>query len=254
MVLSLTNHQGNTNPKPQWDITSNLLGCLLPKGEETANAGKDREKRLASCPVGGHVNWCSHYGKQYEDSSRNFYRELPYETVTLEKTLESPLDRKEIKPVNPKGHATLNIHWRDWCWSWNSNTLATWCEESTHWKRPWCQDRLKAGGERGNRGWDGWLASTQWTWVWANSRRQRSLACYSPWVHKELDMTERLNNSNNHMIQKSHYACVLILDIRNQYPKEMKVTKGNERSTLKRYLYSHIHCNIIYNSQGMETT
>ena len=114
------------------------------------------------------------------------------------------------------------IHWRDWCWSWNSNTLATWCKESTHWKRPWCQDRLKAGGERGNRGWDGWLASTQWTWVWANSRRQRSLACYSPWVHKELDMTERLNNSNNHMIQKSHYACVLILDIRNQYPKEMK--------------------------------
>ena len=54
--------------------------------------------------------------------------------------------------------------------NWNSNTLATWCEELTHWKRPWCWERLKAGGEGDNRGWDGWMASlTQWTWVWVNS-------------------------------------------------------------------------------------
>ena len=58
----------------------------------------------------------------------------------------------------------------NWCWSWNSNTLATWCEELTHWKRPWCWERLKAGGEGDDRGWDGWMASpTQWTWVWVNS-------------------------------------------------------------------------------------
>ena len=64
----------------------------------------------------------------------------------------------------------LNIHWKDWCWSWNSNTLATWCEELTHWKRPWCWERLKAGGEGDDRGWDAWMASpTQWTWVWVNS-------------------------------------------------------------------------------------
>ena len=50
--------------------------------------------------------------------------------------------------------------------SWNSNTLATWCEELTHWKRPWCWERLKVGGEGDDRGWDGWMASpTQWTWV-----------------------------------------------------------------------------------------
>ena len=50
------------------------------------------------------------------------------------------------------------------CWSWNSNTLATWCEERTHWKRPWCWERLKVGGEGDDRGWDGWMASlTQWT-------------------------------------------------------------------------------------------
>ena len=47
-----------------------------------------------------------------------------------------------------------NIHWKDWCWSWNSNTLATWCEELTHWKRLWCWERLRAGGEGDNRGWD----------------------------------------------------------------------------------------------------
>ena len=54
----------------------------------------------------------------------------------------------------------LNIHWKDWCWSWNSNTLASWCEELTHWKRLWCWERLKAGGEGDDRGWDGWMAST----------------------------------------------------------------------------------------------
>ena len=50
------------------------------------------------------------------------------------------------------------------------HTLATWYEELTHWKRPWCWERLKAGGEGDDRGWDGWMASlTQWTWVWVNS-------------------------------------------------------------------------------------
>ena len=66
--------------------------------------------------------------------------------------------------------SVLSVHWKDWCWSWNSNTLATWCKELTHLKRPWCWERLKAGGEGDDRGWDGWMASpTQWTWVWVNS-------------------------------------------------------------------------------------
>ena len=61
-----------------------------------------------------------------------------------------------------------------WCWSWNSNTSATWCEELTHLKGPWCWERLKAGGKGDNRGWDGWMASlTQWTWVWVDSRSWR---------------------------------------------------------------------------------
>ena len=67
--------------------------------------------------------------------------------------------------------SVLNIHWRYWCWIWNSNTLATWCEVLTYWKRPWCWDRLKVGGKGDDRGWDGWMASpAQWTWVWVNSR------------------------------------------------------------------------------------
>ena len=83
-----------------------------------------------------------------------------------------PLDSKEIKPVNPKENQHWVFHWKDWCWSWISNTLATWCEELTHWKKPWCWETLKARGEGANGEWDGWMASsTQWTWVWANSWR-----------------------------------------------------------------------------------
>ena len=66
----------------------------------------------------------------------------------------------------------LNVRWKDWCWSWSSNTSATWCKEPTHRKIPRCWERLKAEGEGDNRGWDGWMASlTEWTWVWANYGR-----------------------------------------------------------------------------------
>ena len=74
-------------------------------------------------------------------------------------------------PTSPSyRRLVLSVHWKDWCWSWNSNTSATWCEELPHLKRPWCWERLKAGGEGDDRGWDGWMASlTQWRWVWMNS-------------------------------------------------------------------------------------
>jgi len=86
--------------------------------------------------------------------------------MVLEKTLESPLD-----PASPSiRRSVLGAHWKDWCWSWNSTTLATWCEELTHLKIPWCWEGLRAGGEGDDRGWDGWMASpTRWTWVWVNS-------------------------------------------------------------------------------------
>ena len=89
--------------------------------------------------------------------------------MVLEKTLESPLDCKEIQPVHSKG--ALGVLWKEWCWSWNSSTLATSCEELTHRKRLGCWEGLGAGGEGDDRGRDGWMASpTRWMWVWVNSR------------------------------------------------------------------------------------
>ena len=92
-------------------------------------------------------------------------------TVVLEKTLESPLDCKEICPVHPKGYQSWIFTGRT---DAEAETPLLWppdkWEELTHLKRPWCWERLKAG-EGDDRGWDGWMASpTQWTWVWVNSR------------------------------------------------------------------------------------
>ena len=70
---------------------------------------------------------------------------------------------KEISPGFSLEGLMLNLKLR---------TLATWCEELTRLKRPWCWEKLKAKGEKGGRGWDGWIASpTQWRWTSANSRR-----------------------------------------------------------------------------------
>jgi len=70
-----------------------------------------------------------------------------WESLGLQGRPTSPSERRSV----------LGVHWKDWCWSWNSNTLATSCEELTHWKRPWCWEGLGAGGEGNNRGWDGWM-------------------------------------------------------------------------------------------------
>ena len=90
-------------------------------------------------------------------------------TVVLEKTLESPLDFKVIQPVHPKGD-------QPWVFTGmtdvEAETPILWPPDAKSWliwKDPdW--ERLRAGGEGDNRGWDGWMASlTQWTWVWVNS-------------------------------------------------------------------------------------
>ena len=91
-------------------------------------------------------------------------------TVVLKKTLESPLDCKEIQPVHPKGNQSWVFFGRTDNRSLNSNILAIRWEELTHWNRPWCWERLRAGGEADDRGWGGWMASpTQWTLVWVDS-------------------------------------------------------------------------------------
>ena len=87
--------------------------------------------------------------------------------------------------------------------------LATWCKELTHWKRPWCWERLKAG-------WDGWMESlTQWTWVWASSESWwwtgRPGVLQS--MGSESDMTELLINNNKPWFHalKSELCSVLLL-------------------------------------------
>ena len=67
----------------------------------------------------------------------------------LKKTLESPLDCRD-QASNSYRRSTLNIHWKDWCWSWSSNTLAPWFEELTHWKRLGCWENLRARGKGSN--------------------------------------------------------------------------------------------------------
>ena len=89
--------------------------------------------------------------------------------MELEKTLESLLDSKEIKLVNPKGNQP-EYSLEGLVLKLKLQYFATWCKELIHWKRLWCWEGLGAGGEGDHRGWDGWMASqTRWTWVWVNS-------------------------------------------------------------------------------------
>ena len=128
----------------------------------------------------------------------------------LEKTLESPLDCKEIKPVNPK-----------WNQSWifiertdtEAETPILWppdCEELTHLKRPWCWERLKAEGEGDDRGWDGWMASpTQWTWVWVNFG-----SCWwtgRPGVLQFMGNRTRLSNWSEHTLTGNWQLAISVI-------------------------------------------
>ena len=114
---------------------------------------------------------------------------------------------QEIQPVHSKGNQSW-IFTEGLIWSWSSNTLATWCEELTHWKRPWCWERLKAGGEGDNRDkmveWHHRLNGHEFEQVPGDGEWQGSLACCSTWSHKVSHTTERLNNSNEcYFVNKS---------------------------------------------------
>ena len=83
---------------------------------------------------------------------------------------------------------TLNIHWKDWCWSWSSSISAIWCKELTHWKRPWCWGKIEGRKRRGRqrmRWLDGITDSTEMSLSkLLGDSGQGSLACCSPWGHK----------------------------------------------------------------------
>ena len=98
---------------------------------------------------------------------------------------------------DPTSQSALNIHWKDWCWSWSSNTLATWHEKLIHWKRHWCWEdwgqEEKGMTQDEMVGWDHQLNGHEFEQsLWVGDG-QGSLACCSPWGCKESDMTEQLN-------------------------------------------------------------
>ena len=80
-----------------------------------------------------------------------------FQSVVLEKTLEESLGLQGDQTCQSWRKSVLNIHWKDWCWNWSSNNLPIWYKELTLWKRPWCWERLRAGGERDDRRWVRWL-------------------------------------------------------------------------------------------------
>ena len=119
-------------------------------------------------------------------------------TVVLEKTLESPLDWDQTSQSSRE--SILNIHWKDWCWSLNSNTLATWWEELTLGKdsdagKDWRQE-VKRMTEDEMVGRHHRLNGHEFEEAPGDGEGQESLACCSPWGHKESDRTKWLNNNN----------------------------------------------------------
>jgi len=108
--------------------------------------------------------WELDYKENWEPKNWCFW------TVVLEKTLESPLDCKEIQLVHPKGNQSWIFIGRT---DAEAETPILWPPDAKNWliwKDPGCWERLKAGGERNDRWWDGWMASpTQWMWVWVSS-------------------------------------------------------------------------------------
>ena len=154
------------NPAPDFRMTPSISGAPEPKTHRNSLARQncvlvfcchlqqtwrgDGSNRRSPSGVNDHKSWRprlhndTHWSEFLLMDVLGHFKEtwVPknwcFWTVVLEKTLESPLDSKEI---------VLNIHWKDWCWSWNSDTLATWWEELTHWERPWHWERLRAGGE-----------------------------------------------------------------------------------------------------------
>ena len=129
-----------------------------------------------------------------------------FRIAVLEKTLESPLDSKEIKPHNPKGNHG-NIHEKDWCWIFMGRTDAEseapiiWPPDAESWligkdpdaRKGWRQEE-KGATEDEMIEWHHWLSEYEFEQTLGDGEGQESLACCRPWGCKESDMTEQLNN------------------------------------------------------------
>ena len=153
-------------------------------------------------------------------------------TVVLEKTLESRLDSKEIKPVSPKGNQSWIVIGRT---DAEAEAPVLWPLDARGQligKRPWCWERLRAGEEGEDRGWDGWMASLNglnghvFEQTPGDSEGLGSLLCCSLWGHKESDTTEQLNNNNSSVQSLSHVQLfVTQWTIAHQAPSSMEFSR-----------------------------
>ena len=124
------------------------LHCLLKSRDITWPTNVCLVKAIISPVV---IYECDSWTIQKDEKNK-----LYFWTVILEKTLEKPLDfRKCNRSILRR--SVLDIHLKNCCWSWNSNTLPNWWEELTHGKRPSCWERLREGGQGDGRGWNGWM-------------------------------------------------------------------------------------------------
>ena len=134
--------------------------------------------------------------------------------------------------------SVLNIHWKNCCWSGSYNTLAIWCEELTHLKRPWCWERWRE--EKGTTeeeivGWQHQLNGYEFELTPGVGNGQGGLACCSPWGCKESDMTEQLNWMNHNKLWKilkemgipDHLTCLF----RNLYAGQKSTVRTGHATT-----------------------
>ena len=176
------------------DCSHEIKRCLLLGRKVMTNLDsilKSIDITLLTCPSSQSHGFSSSHVWMWElDYEESWTPEnWCFWTVMLEKTLESPLDCKEIKPVDLKGN-------QSWIFTGRTDAEAEapyfghLMQRADSLEKTLMLGKLRAA-EGGDRGWDGWMASsTQWTWVWANSgdgEEQGSLTCCSPWGHKELD-------------------------------------------------------------------
>ena len=155
------------------DCSHKIKRCLLLGRKATTNLDRQKQRHhfANKDPYSQSYGFSSSYVHMWELDHEEGWapKTRCFRTVVVEKTLESPLDSKEIKPINPIGYQPWYLleglrlklqHFGHLMGKANSL------------ERPWCLERLRARGAGGNRGWDGWRASLiQWTWIWANSGR-----------------------------------------------------------------------------------
>ena len=143
-----------------------------------------------------------------------------FQTVVLEKTLESPLDCKEIQPVNPKGKQSSVFIGRT---DAEAETPILWLPDMKNWLiwkdsdagKDWGQEE-KGMTEDEAVGWHHWLNGHEFGWILGVGDGQGSLACCSSWGHKESDTTEQLNwTEMNFGLLSLRYAQVSACHVRS---------------------------------------